>query len=379
MVWNLLEKGIDDMKTVCEINKCAGCMACVEVCPKEAISVKDDIIHLNAIIETEKCFECNMCHKVCGQNEQPKFHTPQKWYQGWINDASREKSSSGGFAATLMKSFISNGGTVCTCLFDNGKFGFKFFDTEESIDEVRGSKYVKSNPSGIYKDLKKKLNDEKKLLFIGLPCQVAGAINFVGTKNLANLYTVDLICHGSPSVKVLSSFLKEFSIDLKSINRIDFRNNTSFGLYIDGKKLKPQIVRDKYMIGFLNSLFYTENCYDCKYARKERISDITIGDSWGSNLSESEQKKGISLALCNTEKGRKLIETSELFLTDVDVENAVKNNHQLYEPSKKPDCYDSIMKMLGNGKKVSLCVRKAYPKASFRQDVKELLVKLKIK
>ena len=354
-------------------------MACVEVCPKKAIAVKDDISHFNAIIDTEKCIECNLCNKICGQNEQPEFHIPQKWYQGWINNDLREKSSSGGFATALMNKFISNGGLVCTCVFDDGVFGFKFLDSEDKVYEARGSKYVKSNAEGIYSELKKKLNEGKKVLFIGLPCQVAGAVNYVGKKNLDNLYTVDLICHGSPSVKVLSRFLKEYSIELKSIRRIDFRKNTGFGLYINGKKLKPEIVRDKYMIGFLNCLFYTENCYDCKYARTERISDITIGDSWGSDLSESEQKKGISLALCNTEKGQQLIEDCELFLTDVDAENAVKNNHQLYEPSKKPDCYDNIMKMLRNGKKVSSCVRKAYPKTSFRQDVKELLVKLKIK
>lgn len=366
------------MKTVCELNKCAGCMACVEICPKKAITVKDDISCFNAIIDTQKCVDCSLCHKVCGQNNQPEFYTPKKWYQGWINDTSREKSSSGGFAAALMKLFISNGGSVCTCSFYAGRFGFKIFDTEESVEEARGSKYVKSNPAGIYKELKEKITGGRKVLFIGLPCQVASVISFVGTKNLDNLYTVDLICHGSPSVKILSSFLKEYSVDLNSISKIEFRRNTGFGLYIDGKKLKPEIVRDKYMIGFLNSLFYTENCYDCKYARTERISDITIGDSWGSNLSESEQKKGISLALCNTEKGQKLIESSELFLTDVNVENAVKNNHQLHEASKKPECYNDIMKMLKNGKKVSSCVRRAYPKTSFRQDVKELLVKLKI-
>ena len=29
------------MKTVCKINQCAGCKACVDVCKKEAISVED--------------------------------------------------------------------------------------------------------------------------------------------------------------------------------------------------------------------------------------------------------------------------------------------------------------------------------------------------
>lgn len=42
---------------------------------------------------------------------------------------------------------------------------------------------------------------------------------------------------------------------------------------------------------FLGGLFYTENCYECKYAQLNRVSDITIGDSWGSELPTEEQKK----------------------------------------------------------------------------------------
>ena len=53
---------------------------------------------------------------------------------------------------------------------------------------------------------------------------------------------------------------------------------------------------------FLNSTSYTENCYECKYAKTERISDLTLGDSWGSRLTEDEIHKGVSLALCQTEK-----------------------------------------------------------------------------
>lgn len=366
------------MKTVCELNNCAGCMACKEICTKGAITVKDDISHFNAIIDVEKCVNCDLCHRICAQNNPPSFYKPIKWYQGWADRSVRINSSSGGFAATLMMNFIKKGGIVCTCVFKNGRFGFSFIDAEESVFAAVGSKYVKSDPSDIYKEIKKCLLSGEKILFIGLPCQVATVINYVGDKCSESLFTVDLICHGTPSSLILSRFLKEFDIDLKSIKSIDFRKDTAFGLHIDGKRLKPDNVRDKYMIGFLNSLFYTENCYHCHYAKSERVSDITIGDSWGSTLSEDEQKKGISLALCNTEKGMTLIENSELFLTDVDVENAILNNHQLHEPSKKPECYDTIMNMLTNEKKVSKCVRKAFPKTSIRQDVKELLVKLKI-
>lgn len=54
---------------------------------------------------------------------------------------------------------------------------------------------MKSNPYGIYKIIKKKILNGEKLLFVGLPCQVGAVINYVGEHD--NLYTVDLICHGT--------------------------------------------------------------------------------------------------------------------------------------------------------------------------------------
>ena len=57
------------MNMVCEKNKCAGCMACVDICPKQAISVLDDMEHMNAVIDTNLCVNCNACHNVCQQNK----------------------------------------------------------------------------------------------------------------------------------------------------------------------------------------------------------------------------------------------------------------------------------------------------------------------
>ena len=52
-------------------------------------------------------------------------------------------------------------------------------------------------------------------------------------------------------------------------------------------------------MAFLCSLMYTDNCYECKYAKLERVSDLTIGDAWGTELTE-EMKQGVSLALSQT-------------------------------------------------------------------------------
>ena len=52
------------MKTVCELNMCNGCMACVEKCHRNAITIKDDLKYYNALIDTKKCVDCGLCTSV---------------------------------------------------------------------------------------------------------------------------------------------------------------------------------------------------------------------------------------------------------------------------------------------------------------------------
>ncbi len=42
-------------------DECTGCETCVEVCPVEAISIKDD----KALIDQEKCTQCETCVPEC--------------------------------------------------------------------------------------------------------------------------------------------------------------------------------------------------------------------------------------------------------------------------------------------------------------------------
>lgn len=205
------------------------------------------------------------------------------------------------------------------------------------MDELQGfsgSKYVKSNPQGIYKIIRKMLSDGKIVLFIGLPCQCAAVKKATSNIESGELYIVDLICHGTPSPKLLESFLTQYHCNLDNIETISFRDKGHFALQENQKNIAMPGTMDCYSIAFLNGLIYTENCYECYYADSKRVSDLTIGDSWGTNLPDSG--KGISLVLCNTKKGMELLEKSALCLTDVDIEKAIASNPQLQAPSVMP-------------------------------------------
>lgn len=366
------------MKTVCELNKCAGCMACVDICPKGAISIEDNLSAYNAVIDKDKCIGCNICHKVCQSNYPAKLISPIKWYQGWATVPEvRKRCSSGGIATAISQTFVKTGGVVCSCTFNNGKFVFEFAEAVEELKKFAGSKYVKSNPRGIYASVKGYLKQGRKVLFIGLPCQVAALKKYVGEQYEDKLFTADLICHGTPSPQLLEIFLNQYGYTLIKLQDIQFRVKAKFMIYGDYKGIITNGVSDKYSIAFLNSLTYTENCYSCQYACKERVSDLTLGDSWGSELSIDDQKKGISLILCQTKKGEKILRQSSIHLEKVDIEKAIANNHQLSHPSLRPKKRNEFYKELKKYKFNTLVFRR-FPKQCMRQDLKQLLIKAHI-
>lgn len=124
-------------------------------------------------------------------------------------------------------------------------------------------------------------------------------------------------------------------------------------------------------MAFLNGIYYTENCYQCMFARTEHASDLTLSDSWGSELS-GEVGKGISLILCQTEKGSELLEqTNEsIELRPVDLNKSIAYNPQLYGPSSRPKNLDKFFSALKNGKTLKYAVSRYCYNKYMRQMIK---------
>lgn len=362
------------MKTLCESERCAGCMACADVCPHGAVTVRVEQTQCVPEIDPEKCTDCGLCRRVCQNRSQVPLREPMQWLQGWALDpAVRAKGSSGGVAGAITRAFLEKGGAVCSCTFADGRFCFRLAHTPAEADAFTGSKYVKSDPGGAYRQMKALLKKGQKVLFIGLPCQAAAAKLYMGEQE-PNFYTADLICHGSPSPKVLEAFLDQYGVEALKDPR--FRDGRQYRFSGEGFSPAPKGVRDRYTLAFLNGLSYTENCYACPYARQERVSDLTLGDSWGSTLSTEEAERGISLVLCQTEKGMELLQSAALYLTEADSALAAQNNHQLRHPTERPEGRDAFFENLQEGEGFNALVAQNFPRQCRRQDIKAVLARL---
>ena len=204
---------------ICQKDKCTGCYACYNICPKKAISLKeDDFGFIYPQVDKEKCINCGLCKKICPQiNSKLKMLQPNKVYAVYSNDNKvREKSTSGGVATIISKAILIQNGVVygAANLFDKKEFEYIRIDDAKNLYMIQGSKYVHCYVKNAYTNAKEDLLKGKKVLFIGTPCQIAGLKAFL-IKDYENLYTIDIICHGVPGQKLLFEDLKSKNIEKK--------------------------------------------------------------------------------------------------------------------------------------------------------------------
>lgn len=191
------------------------------------------------------------------------------------------------------------------------------------------------------------LKEDKKVIFIGTPCQIQGLNKYLEIKNInkSNLITVDLVCHGVPSQQYLTNYINylEKKYKCKATN-VSFRDSEKYIFkLLDKNKIIVSIpnTKDLYLKAFGLSMIQRESCLECKYASPNRVSDITIGDFWGiqndSKINNEEKEKGISLVLINTEKGKSFFEncTSNIFYEERNIEEAINGNAHLRRTSPK--------------------------------------------
>ena len=329
------------MEVICEKEKCTGCYSCINACPFNAIEmVKDDLGFVYPEIDQNKCKNCGICKKKCPQLKEQMKNQPLKAYAMYSRNANiRSESTSGGIAALLYEYIIEIGGTVygVSSELKNKEIEFIRVSIKKDLYKLKGSKYVHAYVKNLFTSVKKDLDDNKDVLFIGTPCQIAGLKTFL-SKEYSNLYTVDIICHGVPSQQLLYDELK--LNNLKDIDKITFRdiNGFNFSCFRNGKEvLNIPCRKNHYYRNFLAGNTYRKSCYSCQYAGIKRISDITIGDFWGLNNDckiKDDENKGISLVMPITEKGTKLLEQikEKLVLEERTIKEAEDGNDQLRAP-----------------------------------------------
>lgn len=309
------------MIKIAEKEKCCGCSACAQVCPKQCIRMRIDREGFQyPHVDSRACINCGLCEKVCpinADNNRIKKDPKATFIAYSENCDVRMKSSSGGIFTELAEHTINNGGIVFGAAFDSDfSVHHVSVETTQRLKELQGSKYLQSRIENSYSEAKSALEQGQKVLFSGTPCQLAGLMSFLH-KDYLNLITVDVLCHGVPSPMVWKKYVKEqehsFGAKLKSVSFRDKTkgwNNSSVRLEFKNQKLLEQIhYENTFMRLFLSNVCLRPSCYECLFKTMDRPADITLGDCWGveSHSPEMDDDRGTSVVIIHSSKGEALI------------------------------------------------------------------------
>ena len=344
---------------------CTGCTACMNICPTGAIEFKyNEDGFLIPVINKKICNECGKCKRICPTLNIKGSETVKKAYEGWnLNEKNRMSSSSGGIFTAIAESVLEQGGFVCGA-YMNSQYDVEhiIISEEKDLYKLNGSKYVQSSLGAIFKEIKKNLEKDNKVLFSGTPCQIAGLKSFL-EKEYKNLITVDVICHGVPSPKIFKEYIKQIEKEKgKHVTTIYFKDksegwkNPQFVIKSNDEIIKKcTIFDDIYGRSFLTNMILRESCYDCKYSTLNSQSDITLGDFWGEEKYNKniDSFKGISIIIVHTEKGNEIInilKKDRIKLYDnVPLELAINNNYPIALPSLKHTNSDEFFSEYSKG------------------------------
>lgn len=303
--------------------ECCGCEACSLVCPSQIIHMQPDKEgFLYPVITDESgCINCGRCLKVCpekspGRNPNHLIES----FGGYSCDINEVKiCSSGGYATAISREFVTLGGIVYGVRYTSDFEGVAYSraQTIEELDLFRTSKYVQAAKNGIYAKVKEDLNRGKRVLFIGLPCEVSALYHYVG-RNTEELYTISLICHGPTSPKVHYDFCRTLEKNCHSkLTKFSVREKIKgwkpyyiFAEFENGKYTRFVYNKSNYGMAFI--YMKRPSCSVCRYKYDDDsfglIADLTLGDFHAVRKDMPHFNSwGVSQACVQTTKGSYLV------------------------------------------------------------------------
>ena len=330
---------------------CYSCSQCVDVCPTSSLQMeKDERGFFYPVLNKDSCINCRMCRESCMYHHKNEKRTYKLYAVQNTSVEVLEKCQSGGLFDAVSDVILDMKGAVYGCIIDKD-LTVKHIraTTIENRNKMRMSKYTTSFISKeLLSDIRKDILSEKAVLFTGTPCQCAWIQSFFGERG--NLYTMDFICHGTPSQNLFQDYIRFFEDKNHiKIERTIFRIplwkskglHTMMLIDTEGKRY----LNSDYSALFYSHLGHRESCFKCIFADKERQTDITMGGFLDIELFKNPGNKyDMSMCIINSKKGEKIWESvkKRIFYQQVSYSHRFRQQPCLYNPITKPEGYDNF-------------------------------------
>lgn len=321
-------------------------MMCVDLCERGAISVRrqsDGFRYPH--IDYKKCTGCAICISRCPVNVANSMNNGLAISRAYVararNQEIRNQSSSGGAFSVLAQQIVEENGFVAGVVADGLEVRHILTNKPHDLVRMRGSKYLQSNTVGIYRAVKKKLLEGKKVLFAGTPCQCMAIISFCGPRLRSRLIVVDLICHGVPSDRIIP--LTEYGCGESITALLSWRSklpdlkNTFVFRFVNREGETKALTGDQncFIQLYISSLLFRNSCYRCPFAKIHHDTELTLADFHEKPIVTSADTGGVSLVLTHNKQGEQLLHRlSGLELEPYPIADALSRKFNSFTPNK---------------------------------------------
>ena len=292
---------------VFEEPRCTRCGACLAVCPVNALSLVHEVPAFEIQVDHDACIACLKCVKVCPAETLPDrplseadFESIRHITLAYAKDESvRFHASSGGVAHALARAALEKG--LVDAVYgvrQNAEppyYEGAYFTKPEEVEQMANSVYyVFPFAQGLKREIEGR--PLRRLLFIGLNCQIQAAENFY--RGGVELIKVAILCKQQKTLDYVRWLRRGLNQPENHPAPIRFRGDgwpgklASGGIDFSGSFAHP----------FTLDWWRPSGCGLCPNPFGWE-SDIVLMDPWHLPVNDV---KGTTLALLRTDEGERL-------------------------------------------------------------------------
>ncbi|MDW7727852.1 MAG: Coenzyme F420 hydrogenase/dehydrogenase, beta subunit C-terminal domain [Candidatus Methanoperedens sp.] len=330
-----------------ELNLCTSCEICSAVCPKDAITIENELGQFLPKIDDKKCNKCSLCLQLCpGIDIDPLKLRYEKLSDNILdskclesytayskNQEIRKNSASGRLITNLIAELIKNKDFDSAFVLDFDKFDgnparLKATCKIEEILKAAKSKYIPASVYNVIKTLEK--GDNGRYIIVCTPCQIHGIKKFIRKFNISeeNYLFLGLFCDKTLNFNIIRYFENIYKKSNEKLIKFEFRTKENYGwpgnskIYFDSGR---NIIIDRGVRMQLKRFFQLNRCLFC-FDKLNKLADISFGDCYITGEADFDGKSSV---IVRTKKGKQIFDKySYLFnLKKVDVDEIRKSQH----------------------------------------------------
>ena len=322
---------------------CTGCGACANGCPKGAIHMLPDREGFLYPTVTDACIQCGHCTHICPALKQRERRPDPMVFAAWNPDENVRRASTAGGVFTLLAEYILEDGGVVFGAAMSPDFHVHHIavKSKEQLPLLQGAKLVQSEIGDAYTRVRYYLDQGRRVLFTGTPCQIDGLYRFLG-EHPELLLTCDILCGGVPSPGVWAQMVRFMAyakqkkpLSVTFCGKEEGQRDRYFRVtYEGGSTYTAPLVKTDYGRGLHRRLFLRPACHNCSYTCTDRVGDLSLGSYVHppKDFFPDEQARGICLLLINSPKGAHMFDLLPLKREKLSLSEAVAGSDALAAP-----------------------------------------------